>query len=431
MIGLGRAFAALEERARSGRPLRVGLVGAGTFGRMVLSQARRLDGLEVVGVVDLDVGRARSALTDAGWESSLAHDDTTALFAKAPEVVVEATGSPEAAIAVAEACVAHGCHVVMVTVEIDPIAGPVLAQRARDAGLAYTHAYGDQPALICELVDWARASGLEVVCAGKGTKHLPEYHAITPDTVWEVYGLGADEVAAGGLNARMFTSFVDGTKSAVEMAAVCNATGLEPQDEGLRFAPCAAGRLAETCVPREAGGVLSRSGTVDVVSCLADDGSPIAGDLRWGVFVTFAAGSAQVGDWLHAYGVQTDASRRYGAFFRPYHFIGLETTVSVLAAGLLGEATGTPREFRADVVAVAKRDLPAGAELDGEGGYAVHGGLLPARRSLDEALLPAALAVDVRLAQPVAAGTVVRLADLEQPPRGRAWELRNEAAALA
>jgi len=430
MTGLGRALAALEQRAATGRPLRFGLVGAGTFGAMVLTQARRLEGVELAGVVDLDVERGRRALVEAGWEGALALEDATDLFARAPEVVVEATGSPEAAVAVAEAAIANGCHVVMVTVEIDPIAGPALARHARDAGVVYTHAYGDQPALICELVDWARASGLEVVCAGKGTKHLPDYHAITPDTVWEHYGLDADQAASGGFNARMFTSFVDGTKSAVEMAAVCNATALDPQDEGLYFVPCPASSLAETCIPRDAGGVLSRTGTVEVVSSLAEDGSPVSGDLRWGVFVTFAAPSPRVGDWLRAYGIQTDATGSYGALYRPYHLIGLETTVSVLAAGLLGEATGSPTSFRADVIAVAKRDLPAGTELDGEGGYAVYGALVPASRSLAAGLLPIALAHGARLRRAVTRGTAIASADLVEPPEGATWALRREVEAL-
>jgi predicted homoserine dehydrogenase-like protein len=319
----------------------------------------------------------------------------------------------------------------MVTVEIDPIAGPVLARRAQEAGVVYTHAYGDQPALICELVDWARASGLEVACAGKGTKHLPDYHAVTPDTVWQHYGLDEGQVAAGEFNARMFTSFIDGTKSAVEMAAVCNATGLEPQNEGLQFVPCPAGRLAEICIPREAGGVLSRTGTVEVVSCLTEGGAPVPADLRWGVFVTFAVPSPRVGEWLRAYGIQTDVSGHYGALYRPYHFIGLETTVSVLAAGLLGEATGAPTSFRADVVAVAKRDLPAGAVLDGEGGYAVYGALVPARRSLAAGLLPVALAHGVRLGRAVVRGTAIRSADLAEIPSSAAWTLRREVEALA
>jgi predicted homoserine dehydrogenase-like protein len=269
------------------------------------------------------------------------------------------------------------------------------------------------------------------VCAGKGTKHLPAYHAITPDTVWDHYGFTRDQVAEGGFNARRFTSFIDGTKSAIEMAAVCNATGLEPQDEGLRFPPAGTGDLATVCVPRSAGGALSRSGTVEVVSSVAQDGRPVADDLRWGVYVTFEASSPYVARCFRDYGLATDPSGQFAALYRPYHLIGLETTVSVLAAGLLGQPTGVPARFRADVVAVAKHDLQRGDLLDGEGGFAVHGALVAARRSVAEELLPIALAHGIRLAKRVRTGAPIRLSDLANPPADTAAALRAELCASA
>jgi len=420
---------ALDERRRAGRPLRMGLIGAGTFGTMLLGQALRLAGLEVAGVADLDPDRARAALDRAGAPdgSVPVTDDAAALIgAEGLEVVVEATGSPAAGIAHALEAIRLGRHVVMVNVEADALAGPLLARRARAAGLVYSLAFGDQPALVCDLVDWARACGFEVTCAGKGTKYLPAYHAATPATVWDHYGLPPERVSAGGFNARMFTSFLDGTKSAIEMAAIANATGLDPQDDGLGFPPCSAGRLAEVCVPREDGGVLTRSGTVEVVSSLERDGAPVPGDLRWGVYVTFAAGSDAAARNLADYGVQTSPSGRHGALFRPYHLIGLETTVSVLSAGLLGEPTGSPRGFRADVVAVAKRDLAAGERLDGEGGFTVWGALAPAASSLARGALPIGLAHDAMLVRAVPAGGVVRWDDVEGGGGGVALAARRE-----
>jgi predicted homoserine dehydrogenase-like protein len=295
--------------------------------------------------------------------------------------------------------------------------------------VVYSLAYGDQPALICELVDWARAAGFEVVCAGKGTKYLPGYPEVTPDTVWGHYGMSPEQVAAGGYNARMFTSFLDGTKSAIEMAAVCNATGLLPQEGGLRFPPCAAGRLAQVVVPQDAGGVLTRSGTVEVVSSVERDGTPVGDDLRWGVYVTFAAGSDYVAQCFRDYGLRTDASGRYAALHRPYHLIGLETSVSVLSAGLLGEPTGSPSGFRADVCAVAKRDLAAGETLDGEGGFTVVGRLLAAADSVAARALPIGLAHGVRVLRPVAAGAVVTLHDVDPLPASPALEMRSPSQA--
>jgi len=422
MLGL------LDERARSGRPVRIGLIGCGTFGTMLLSQARRLRGIEVVAVADVSRDRAHDALARAGFSDSavaMVDDGRTLASIERLELVVEATGAPLAGVEHALAAIGQGLHVVMVNVEADALAGPALAARARDAGVVYSLAYGDQPALACELVDWARACGLDVICAGKGTKYLPSFHDVTPETVWEHYGLTPAQVAQGGYSARMFTSFVDGTKSAVEMAAVCNATGLEPQTEGLRFPPAGADDLARVCVPSEAGGVLSRAGTVEVVSSLERDGTAVERDLRWGVFVTFAAPDENVAAWLNAYGLGGDSAGRFAALYRPYHLVGLEATVSVLSTALLGDATGCPDAFRADVVAVAKRDLRAGEQLDGEGGFTAFGALVPAERSLADRLLPLGLAEDVRLRRAVPAGRIVRLDDVERLPPTLALELRS------
>jgi predicted homoserine dehydrogenase-like protein len=413
---MGRALRLLADRHAEGRSLRVGVIGAGTFGTMVLSQLARLSGVVIAWVADLDPARAHAALARASVRPvpPVSVHAADLMAAGDLDVVVEATGSPAAGVAHALQAIEHGCHVVMVNVEADVLAGPVLAERARDAGVVYSLAYGDQPALICELVDWARASGFEVICAGKGTKYLPGYHQATPDTVWGHYGMTDAQVAAGGYNAKMFTSFLDGTKSAIEMAAVCNATGLVPQAEGLGFPPCGADRLAEVLIPAAAGGVLTCAGTVEVASSVARDGSPVAHDLRWGVYVTFAAGSAFVAQCFRDYGLSTDPSGEYASLHRPYHLIGLETSVSILAAGILGESTGSPGAFGADVGAVAKRDLAAGEELDGEGGYTVFGRLTSAEASVASRALPIGLAHGVPLTRNVPAGAVLTFDDV--PP---------------
>ena len=243
----------LGERASAGRPLRVALIGAGKFGSMYLAQAKHTPGIHLVAVADLAPDRAKASLARVGWPAeryaartiaeagrggtTCVTDDTAAVIASPDvEIVIDATGSPAAGIRHALACCRHGKHVVMVNVEADALAGPLLARRAREAGIVYSLAYGDQPALICEMVDWCRTAGFEVIAAGKGTKYLPEYHASTPATVWPYYGFTPEVVAAGDFNAQMFNSFLDGTKSALEMAAVSNATGLMAPD-GLGFSP--------------------------------------------------------------------------------------------------------------------------------------------------------------------------------------------------
>jgi predicted homoserine dehydrogenase-like protein len=418
----------LAARAAAGRPLRVALVGAGKFGTMWLAQAVRTPGVHVVAVADLAPERARAALATAGFAAGRAEardvgeavrrgatlvtaDAEEVLAAGEIEIVVDATGSPAAGVALALGCARAGKHVVMVNVEADALCGPLLARRCREAGVVYSLASGDQPALICELVDWARTCGLPVVAAGKGTKYLPRYHRSTPDTVWQDYGISAEDAARGGLNARMFNSFLDGTKSAIEMAAVANATGLAAARDGLGFPPCGADDLSRVLRPRAAGGVLERAGLVEVVSSLARDGAPVPRDLRWGVYVVFEAPSDYAARCFAEYGLVTDESGRFSALFRPYHLIGLELGTTIASVGLRREPTGAPRAWQADAVATAKRDLAAGEVLDGEGGFLVHGKLMAAAESRRIGALPIGLAHGVRLVRPVRAGEPVLAAD--------------------
>jgi predicted homoserine dehydrogenase-like protein len=264
------------------------------------------------------------------------------------------------------------------------------------------------------MVDWARAAGFDVVAAGKGTKYLPAYHESTPATVWGHYGFTPEMVAGGDFNAQMFNSFLDGTKSAIEMAAVANATGLTPAPHGLDFPPCGVDDLPRTLKPRAAGGLLHHAGQVEVISSLERDGRPVFRDLRWGVYVTFAADSEYVRRCFHEYGLITDSTGNYSAMYKPYHLIGLELGISVASVGVRGEATGAPTGFRGDVVATAKRDLKAGELLDGEGGYTVYGKLMPAMDSLACDGLPLGLAHGVALKRAVAKGHSVKWSDVAE-----------------
>ena len=370
-------FLKLQERAAQGRPIRVGLIGAGKFGSMFLAQVQRTPGMHLLGIADLSPVRAAEALARVGWPQELYQaksarqaldqgttyitDDAQALIAAdGLDLIVEATGHPSAGIRHALAAMANGRHVVMVNVEADALAGPLLAQRARQSQLICSMAYGDQPALIAEMVDWARVAGFEVVCAGKGTKYLPQYHASTPDTVWQHYGFTTEQVAKGDFNPNMFNSFLDGTKSAIEMAAVANATGLKAPETGLSFPPCGVDDLPTVLRPASDGGSLPCSGMVEVVSSLERDGRPVFRDLRWGVYCVFEAPSEYVRRCFAEYGLRTDATGRYAAMYKPYHLIGLELGFSIASTVLRGEPTGTSRSFEADVAATAKRDLRAG-----------------------------------------------------------------------
>ncbi len=418
----------LARRLEAKGAIGVGLIGAGKFGAMFLAQMPGARGITVACIADLAPERARAACRAVGWDeariaATAITDDARSLIARPDiEVVVEATGHPAAGIAHARAAIAAGKHIVMVNVEADALAGPLLAREAAAAGVVYSLAYGDQPALICELVDWARAAGFPVLAAGKGTKYLPAYHASTPDTVWEHYGLTREQAARGGMNPKMFNSFLDGTKSAIEMAAVSNATGLAVPAGGLGFPPAGASELAAVL-----GGA---EGVVEVVSSLHRNGEAVANDLRWGVYVVFAAPNAYTARCFGEYGIATDASGTRAALWRPFHLIGLELGISILSAVLRAEPTGAPDAFRADVVATAKRALPAGAVLDGEGGAMVWGKLMPAAASLAMGGLPIGLAGGAALRRPVPAGQALTWDDvmLDQADAAYRYRRRMEAA---
>jgi predicted homoserine dehydrogenase-like protein len=426
----------LLRRAEAGNPVRVAVVGAGKFGSMFLHQAPRTPGIAIHGIADLSVPRAKAALARIGWDAALIEatpvtEDALALIADPRvEVVVESTGDPAAGLRHARHAIRHGKHVVMVNVEADVLAGPVLAREAERAGVVYSMAYGDQPALVAEMVDTIRAAGFGVVAAGKGTKYLPRYHASTPETVWDFYGLSAEQAAAGGMNPRMFNSFLDGTKSGIEMAAIANAAGLAPPEDGLGFPPCGTSRLPNLLRPHNDGGVLPRKGMVEVVSSLTRDGEEIPDNLRWGVYVVFEGETDYARRCFAEYGVATDDSGRYAALWRPYHFIGLELGVSVASAALRREPTGCSTTWTADCVAVAKRVLKAGEMLDGEGGATVWGKCIPATRSRDLRAVPIGLAHGVALARDVAEGALVTEADLIPRAPSEALAMRAELAAL-
>jgi predicted homoserine dehydrogenase-like protein len=436
----------LLQREAAGRPVTVGVIGAGKFGTMFLAQARLTRGMHVLAVADLDVTRATNQLRAAGWPepaictSSLADarkhrrtvvtPDAAALIAFPDiEVIVEATGIPSAGIRHAMAAIASGKHVVMVNVEADALAGPLLARNAKGAGVVYSLAWGDQPALICEHVDWARACGFKVIAAGKGTRYEPHYHRSTPDTLWDILDKYLQITDRASINPKMFNSFVDGSKSGIEMTAVCNATGLVPQSDGLGFPPASRFELAEVCKPKAAGGTLEKAGVTEVISSVHRDGRDVPHHLALGTYVVFEGESDYARRCFKEYAMLPDQSGRYAALYRPIHMIGLELGVSVASAALRREPTGAPTGFRSDVVATAKRALKRGEVLDGEGGFCVWGKQVPAERSLTEGFLPLGLAHDVALKRDVTEGECLKWNDVACDESNLAVKVRREMEA--
>lgn len=436
-------YAKLLEREAAGKPVTVGVIGAGKFGTMFLSQARLTRGLHVVGVADLNVERARSQLKTAGWEESTyaasslgdafktrktyVGADAEALIAFPDvEVIVEATGDPKSGIRFALSSIAHGKHIVMVNVEADALAGPLLARRAQAAGVVYSLAWGDQPALICEHVDWARAAGFKVIAAGKGTRYHPTYHRSTPDTVWDILDKYLQIKDRNSINPKMFNSFIDGTKSGIEMTAVCNATGLVPQSGGLSFPPASRFELADICKPKSEGGTLEKAGVTEVTSSVDRDERDIPHHLAMGTYVVFEGETEYARRCFREYHLLPDRSGKYAALYRPVHMIGLELGISVASAALRNEPTGVPTGFRSDVVATAKRALKAGEILDGEGGFCVWGKQVPADVSLDKGFLPLGLAHGVTLKRDIGEGAPIGWADVGYDENDSAVKFRRE-----
>jgi len=435
--------AMLRTRAAEGRPIRVGLIGAGKFGTMYLAQARLTPGVHLLGIADIAVARARQRHAAAGYPRerlttvsidealttgrTFLTDTPDALISHpAVDVIVEATGDPATGVAIALQAIEHGKNIIMVNVEADALAGPLLAERARRAGLIYSLAWGDQPALICEHVDWARTCGFEVVAAGKGTRYLPSYHKLTPDTVWDVLTQYLPIEDRSHINAQMFNSFLDGTKSAVEMTAVCNACDLMPQTGGLSFPPASRFQLADVVKPTASGGVLERMGVTEVVSSLNRDGTDVPHHLAMGTFIVVTSDSAYARQCLREYNCLVDTTGDYASLYRPTHMIGLELGVSVANVVLRKEPTGSPIAFNSDVIAVAKRDLAAGEILDGEGGFTVWGRQTPAEVSLRERFFPMGLAKGAKLTAPVIEGQCIRWQDVEVDESETCVRVRRE-----
>jgi predicted homoserine dehydrogenase-like protein len=447
----------LLKRQASGKPLRVGLIGAGKFGSMFLAQVPRTPGLHLVAIADLSPAAAQTNLQRVGWaaerlsatsiEAALKQgnthvgDDWQALVTHpAIDIVVECTGNPIAAADHCLAAFANRKHVVNVTVEADAFCGPYLARKAEEAGVVYSLAYGDQPALICDLVDWARTCGFPVVAAGRGHKWLPHFCESTPETVWGYYGLTPEQATRGGLNPKMFNSFLDGSKPGIESTAVSNATGLSVPSNGLLFPPASVDDIPFVMRPRAEGGVLERKGMVEVISSLEADGRLIPYDIRMGVWVTVEGETEYIRNCFEEYKVRTSPCGRYFTLYKRWHLIGLEVGYSVASVGLRGEPSGVATGWNADVVATAKRDLAVGEMLDGEGGYTVWGKLFPAEKSVAHKRdgaetgagiggLPLGLAHNVKVIRPVQKGESLTWADVQMPDSA-AYRVRREMEAM-
>ena len=410
---------AISKRVDENNPVKVALIGAGKFGSMFLSQVPTTAGLDVAVIADLKPENAIKACKNVGWSNELikktkfVDEAIKAINLAEVDVVIEATGFPAAGIEHARQAFQNGKHIIMVNVEADDLAGAALVKEAKSAGVVYSMAYGDQPALTAEIVEWARASGFSVTSAGKGTRYQPVYHQSTPDTVWDYYGLSHEEAKKAGMNPKMFNSFLDGTKSGLEMAAIANACDLKVPTNGLLFPPCGMDDLANILKPKKYGGLLEENGQVEVVSSLERDGRPVFKDLRWGVYAVLEAPNDYAASCFKQYGMNTDDTGQFSAMYKPFHLIGMELNISIFSAALLNQATGQTQKFTGDVVSTSKRNLKKGEILDGEGGSTVWGKLVSSNLSLSIEALPIGLAHSVKLKNDVKQNEIVKWSDVE------------------
>lgn len=390
-------FERLKSLERNGKPIRIGLIGAGQMGRGFIAQVAGIPGMEVTAACDIDPDLAADAFRRAGLKptyglkgsSGISHavTDDAAEVARYDnvDVLVEATGVPEVGACTAYDAIEAGKHVVMLNVETDITIGVVLKNLADEAGVVYTGSAGDEPGAILELSDFANSLGFEVVVAGKG-KNNPLDVTATPDSL-------ADEAARKRMNPKMLTSFVDGTKTMVELCATANALGFVPDTPGGHGPKeTTPNNLTDIFRLKEEGGILDSYRTVDYVRGVAP-----------GVFIIVKSAEGDVRDTMSYLGQGAGPNH---VLYRPYHLTSLETPISAARAVIYGEATITSLpEPTAEVVSVAKRDLKAGETLGGIGAADYYGNVRDVESAA--AMLPLGLSAGATVTQAVRRGEEV------------------------
>ena len=401
------------------KDISIAFIGCGKFISMFLSQFNQIKKIKIDTIVDLKIENAKknclnSGLTKKTIDSiNFVHSLDEAID-RDIDIFIEATGNPIVGTVHAAKIIKKKKHIILVNVEADVTCGKYLSDLAHDNHVICSMAYGDQPSLIVEQVEWARLNGFEVTCAGKGTKYHPTFEYSTPDTVWGYYGLDKDRAEKeSGMNPKMFNSFLCGDKSAIEMAAVSNATNLKCPDNGLTFPPVGVYDIAKKLIPKKIGGLIDYEGQVEVISSIDLNEKDIPNDLRWGVYIVIKAQNQYVKNCFSDYGMVTDPTGTYSAIWRPYHYIGLELAQSMYSIALDQKATGFTKYYNADVASCAKKDLDIGEKLDGEGGFCARGRLVTAQQSKQEKILALGLSDGAIVKRAIKKDQVITLNDVE------------------
>jgi len=400
-------------------PIRIAFIGCGKFVSMFLAQYNHLDKIQIDSIVDLNIEQAKKNCSNSGLDETTISEinfskSLDEILDRNIEIFIEATGNPIVGTVHAIKIIKNKKHVILVNVEADITCGKYLSDIAKENGVICSMAYGDQPSLIIEQIEWARLNGFSVVCAGKGTKYHPTFEYSTPETVWGHYGLTKERAEKeSGMNPKMFNSFLCGDKSAIEMCAVSNAADLKCPSNGLTFPPIGVYDIAKKLIPKQEGGLIDFDGQVEVISSIDLNKKDIPNDLRWGVYIVIKAKNEYVKNCFKDYGMVTDSSGNYSAIWRPYHYIGLELAQSIYSIALDNRATGFTKKYNADVASYAKKDLKIGDKLDGEGGFCARGKLITSQKSKDEKILPLGLTDNAILKKNINKDQVIRLDDVE------------------
>jgi predicted homoserine dehydrogenase-like protein len=420
---------AIDEKLRDlearNTPVIAALVGAGQMGQEILCQVQLMKGIRIPVVVDLTFERVEQAFQMARIDPGLVVSTNSLIEAQevidsgryvattdrrlataltSIQAVIDATGSPEMGVTIAMECINTKKHIIMMNVECDVTVGPILRQMADNAGVVYTLAAGDEPAAIIELYRFATALGFEIVAAGKGKNNPLNIYA-TPDEL-------AEKARARDMSARMLCEFVDGSKTAVEMCSVANATGLIPDVRGMHGAQATRDTLHQVFSLKEQGGVLRQAGVVD-----------FAIGVHPGVFVVFTTDQPRLKHGL----IQRDMGTGPNyLLFRPFHLCSIEVPLTTAQAVIYHESSGHPlRHPVAECIAIAKRDLKAGQQLDSIGEYCYRGSIDRLVAARQENLLPLGLAKGCVLKRDVARDQAISYGDLEHIPDTLLLQMRK------
>jgi len=399
--------------------INVAFIGCGKFISMFLSQYNQLKKIKIDTIIDLKIDQAKKNCLNSGLtEDTIKEINFTNSLNEAInrdiDIFIEATGNPIVGTVHADKIIKKKKHIILVNVEADVTCGKYLSDLAKENNVICSMAYGDQPSLILEQIEWARLNGFLVTCAGKGTKYHPAFEYSTPDTVWEHYGLTKERAEIeSGMNPKMFNSFLCGDKSAIEMCAVSNASNLKCPTNGLTFPPVGVYDIAKKLIPKSDGGLIDYEGQVEVISSIDLEKKTIPNDLRWGVYIVIKAQNKYVKNCFKDYGMATDASGNYSAIWRPYHYIGLELAQSIYSIALDKKATGFTKNYNADVASYAKKDLKVGEKLDGEGGFCARGKLITSKKSKEEKILPLGLTEGAEVIKNIKKDQVIKISDVK------------------